>query len=216
MIWFTSDLHFSHRGVIDYCKRPYKDITEMNKALIEIWNDTVNEGDTVYVLGDFSLNKKWSGEIVPILKGNKILIAGNHDQCFKWLPGHGKTGSEEGTNRRYKTMCETYISHGWQSIHQVLEVTLKNGRKVLCSHLPYAPKEKNFDQRYLEYRPEDKGLFQLHGHQHGHYRKHYNKIDVGIDGELKLWSEDEIIGMIDDSRDIIDTPITNFYKERKR
>lgn len=214
--WFTSDLHFGHRNVINYCNRPYKDIEEMHKGLIAIWNNTVKNGDTVYVLGDFSLNPKWSGQILPLLKGNKILIPGNHDACFRFPPKADTPHAIEGSKRRHLKMLDRYLNDGWKSIHQTLVVTLKNGRNVLLSHLPYAPKEKEtFDRRYLTMRPEDKGMFLLHGHLHCKYRKYINHIDVGIDGDLKLWSEDEIIKLIDDKRDIIDSPITEYYKTRE-
>lgn len=213
--WFTSDLHFGHRNVIPYCNRPYKDVDEMHEALIKIWNDTVQEGDLVYVIGDFSLNKKYSKEIIPLLKGNKILISGNHDAPFKFSPKENTKDAIEGAKRRYDKACQQYLQDGWQSIYQTLQVTLRNGINVLCSHLPYAPKEgEAFDRRYLDLRPENKGMFLLHGHMHCKYRKYYNSIDVGIDGDMKLWSEDEIIALMNDERDIIDTPITEWYKNR--
>ena len=213
--WFTSDLHFGHRNVIPYCNRPFKDVEEMHKGLIEIWNNTVQEGDLVYVLGDFSLNKKYSREILPLLKGNKILVPGNHDACFKFLPKESTTSAIEGAKRRYTKACEQYLQDGWQSIHQELQITLRDGTNVLLAHLPYAPKEgENFDRRYLELRPKWAGLTLLHGHQHCKYRKHNNMIDVGIDGDMKLWSEEEIIGLINDERTHIDSPITEWYKNR--
>lgn len=213
--WFVSDLHFGHRNVINYCNRPYKDIDEMTEALVTIWNNTVKDGDTVYVLGDFSLNPKWSGQILPRLKGNKILIPGNHDGCFKFPPKGDTAPAIEGARRRYDKMCERYLRDGWKSIHQTLTFKLKNGRNVLLSHLPYEPKEKEkFDRRYLTMRPKNEGMFLLHGHLHCNYRKHYNMIDVGIDGDLKLWSEDEIIAMIDYPQEIINSPLTEFYKNR--
>ena len=213
--WFTSDLHFGHRNVIPYCNRPYKDVDEMHEALIKIWNDTVQEGDLVYVIGDFSLNPKWSKEVLPKLKGDKILIPGNHDACFKFPPKGNTAEAIEGAKRRYAKMCERYLQDGWKSISQELQLTLRNGVNVLLAHLPYAPKDgENFDRRYLDMRPENKGMFLLHGHMHCKYRKHYNSIDVGIDGDLKLWSEDEIIALMNDEREHIDTPITEFYKNR--
>lgn len=213
--YFTSDLHFGHKNVINYCNRPYKDINEMTESLITIWNNTVKDGDTIYVLGDFSLDPKWSKEIIPKLKGNKILIPGNHDACFKFPPKENTINAIEGAKRRHEKMCTKYLQDGWKSINQVLILQLKDGSTILLSHLPYENKSsENFDKRYESLRPKDEGLFLLHGHLHCKYRKYYNRIDVGIDGDFKLWSEDEIIAMINDPRDIIDTPITEFYKTR--
>lgn len=214
-VYFTSDLHFGHKSVIDYCKRPYKDLEEMHKSFIEIWNSTVEEGDLVYVIGDFSLNKKWSREIVPLLKGYKILISGNHDACFKFDPKNDKQHAIDGANRRYNKACEQYLQDGWQSIHQTLRITLRNGVNVLLSHLPYAPKDsETFDRRYINMRPKWEGLPLLHGHLHGRYKKYKNMIDVGIDAHNKILSEDEVIELMNDEREYIESPITNHYKEK--
>lgn len=55
----------------------------MNSALIRNWNDTVSEGDTVWIVGDFALGK--IAETLPLagdLRGHKILVGGNHDRCW--------------------------------------------------------------------------------------------------------------------------------------
>lgn len=80
----TADLHFDHRGIVKFINkdgtkvRPWDDVEEMNKALVINWNETVNPEDTVFVLGDFCINR--SGlRFVDQLNGKKILIKGNHD-----------------------------------------------------------------------------------------------------------------------------------------
>ena len=84
MIWFTSDLHFFHRAVIDYAKRPFKDVDEMNEGLITKWNERVQPGDSVYVVGDFSFgNFKKTAEVYERLQGQKFLVRGNHDRDEK-------------------------------------------------------------------------------------------------------------------------------------
>lgn len=179
----------------------------MHTAFITIWNDTVKDGDTVYLLGDLALNPKWVKQIFPLLKGYKILIPGNHDQCFEW-----KNRPESVANFKKK-----YLSWGINEIHQMLEITLKNDQKVLLSHLPYNTQEGNtYDQRYQEYRPKDKGLPLLHGHLHCCYRKYGKMIDVGFDGDLKLWSEDEIIELMNDPREFIPSPITGVREARQK
>ena len=57
-IWFTSDTHFSHCNIIKYCNRPFKDVDEMNKILIQNWNNVVRPDDIVWHLGDFALGDK--------------------------------------------------------------------------------------------------------------------------------------------------------------
>jgi calcineurin-like phosphoesterase family protein len=58
----------------------------MNLAIIQNWNDRVGKTDTVYILGDiFPCAGGDVREIIDLTKklnGNKILIAGNHDEEF--------------------------------------------------------------------------------------------------------------------------------------
>lgn len=80
MIWLIGDTHFGHKNIIDYCDRPFKNISEMNEALIQNWNKVVNHTDEVFMMGDFALCGK--DELIAYgkrLKGRKRLILGNHD-----------------------------------------------------------------------------------------------------------------------------------------
>ena len=79
-IWFTSDTHFEHAKIIEYCKRPFKNKDEMTEALIKNWNDLVGQDDIVFHLGDFS----WGGsaawnDVLNRLNGHIHLVLGNHD-----------------------------------------------------------------------------------------------------------------------------------------
>lgn len=79
-IFFTSDTHFGHFKIIDYCKRPFSSIEEHDKTLIQNWNNTVGQDDTVFHLGDFAYgNSQFIANIIKQLNGNIILIKGNHD-----------------------------------------------------------------------------------------------------------------------------------------
>ena len=83
--FFTADLHFGHKAIIDFCARPFNDITQMNKELISTWNSIVRNDDHVYIAGDlFYGGRDAAGqsdaiEIVKKLNGILHLIAGNHD-----------------------------------------------------------------------------------------------------------------------------------------
>ena len=41
-IWVTSDTHFGHAKVIEYCDRPFNDIHEMDRELIKRWNINIS------------------------------------------------------------------------------------------------------------------------------------------------------------------------------
>lgn len=82
--FFTADQHFNHAKIIEYCGRPFATVEEMNEALIACWNAVVQDGDTVYHLGDFGMGNAASLKaICERLNGNKILIRGNHDNLSR-------------------------------------------------------------------------------------------------------------------------------------
>jgi calcineurin-like phosphoesterase family protein len=79
-LWFTSDLHFGHPAMLKHCHRPFADVDEMDRVLINNWNANVQPRDHIFVLGDFSFrpNATTIG-ILGELQGIKYLIRGNHD-----------------------------------------------------------------------------------------------------------------------------------------
>ena len=214
MIWLTSDLHFGHKNVIDYCRRPYTNVEEMNNAIVTQWNSQVRPEDTVYFLGDFSLNPKYVQQYLPLLNGSVHLISGNHDKCFM------KPGTTH--PQKYLKMRDKYLEYGFKSVQERLVITLTKGnveKVVHLCHFPFAPKPEdmvgNRDNRYLSSRPYDNGQILLAGHSHAYYRKNKRQIDVGFDGDLKLFSEHDIIDLILDPREYIPSPITQYYLDRK-
>lgn len=114
MIFFTSDHHFNHKNIIEYSKRPFSSLEEMNETLIERWNHIVNPGDLVYYLGDFAMGQphEWVN-FMNRLNGDVILIKGNHDNVSY-----------------YRTM-EKVIG-----IHNNKTYITKNGYNILLCHYP--------------------------------------------------------------------------------
>lgn len=105
-----SDHHFGHENIIDYTKRPFDSVEEMNTYMIKQWNKVVAPGDTLYHLGDFSIGVKEDEmkELVNKLNGNIILIRGNHDRYgTKKLLGFG---FKEVVNKR-KELDNFILSH---------------------------------------------------------------------------------------------------------
>jgi calcineurin-like phosphoesterase family protein len=93
MIFFTSDTHFFHARIIEYCDRPFRtadgqpDVRAMNEALVANWNNLVGNDDVVYHLGDFGFGPPAKLlEARKQLNGKVILIRGNHDsKPNRWL-----------------------------------------------------------------------------------------------------------------------------------
>lgn len=79
-VYFTSDTHFNHANIIGFCSRPFKNVNEMNEALIANWNRVVGVDDIVFHLGDFCLggSAEWTN-VLNRLNGKIYLIVGNHD-----------------------------------------------------------------------------------------------------------------------------------------
>ena len=46
-----SDTHFGDERILRYENRPFSSVEEMDKAIIENWNQVVGEEDTVFHLG---------------------------------------------------------------------------------------------------------------------------------------------------------------------
>lgn len=71
MIYFTSNLHLGHRGIISMQNRPFENIQEMNQILIQNYNAVVHKNDTVYILGDIShhLPMDRANELISRLNG---------------------------------------------------------------------------------------------------------------------------------------------------
>lgn len=79
-LYFTSDLHLGHGNISALCNRPFTSLESMNKELIANWNSAVGDDDLVVITGDLV----WGGaqlwdRFLSVLKGQKILIIGNHD-----------------------------------------------------------------------------------------------------------------------------------------
>ena len=79
-VFFTSDTHFYHSNIINFCGRPFKNVEVMNETLIANWNSVVGPGNIVFHLGDFCLggSAEWTN-ILNRLNGKIYLIVGNHD-----------------------------------------------------------------------------------------------------------------------------------------
>lgn len=126
--FFISDTHFGHYNVIEYSNRPFKTsivegekkqiVTEMNDFLIEKWNSVVSDEDTVYFIGDFAfLPLNEMKKIMQKLKGEKILIKGNHDRSNKQM-----------------------IEIGFKHVYEQYNMNI-GGYDVLLCHYPYVDLE---------------------------------------------------------------------------
>lgn len=124
MNYYIADLHFSHQNIIQFDKRPYQTIEQMNNDLIKRWNDVVTDRDDVYVLGDMFWNTDDAPMILEQLHGKIHLIKGNHDKItsdmmhyFASISGY----AEINDNGNHLILCHypimfynhSYSTHCW-------------------------------------------------------------------------------------------------------
>lgn len=128
---YISDLHLFCRSQVDnggvnYDGRPFKSLDEMHEYILRRWNEKVNNGDTVYVLGDVAMRGKNDALIALVaqLKGKKVLIKGNHDdlsdyrykQLFHEILDY-KELSDSFEGRTYKVVLSHYPILMWNGQH---------------------------------------------------------------------------------------------------
>jgi len=77
-VFIISDLHFSHKNMA--IKRGFQDETEHDNFIIEQWNKVVSKKDTVWILGDVTMEKSTPYYLLDRLNGYKKVVLGNHDQ----------------------------------------------------------------------------------------------------------------------------------------
>ncbi len=154
MIWFTSDTHFRHAGILRHCSRsrPYSSVEEMDAALIANWNAAVQPDDRIYHLGDVSLSKDRLalGQIFGRLNGVKYLVPGNHDVWLK----------------------HPALDEYWAVLPPLYETSIEGQDLVLC-HFPL-----------LSWKQAHRGAWMLHGHCHGNLdalNATTTRLDVGVD-----------------------------------
>lgn len=161
-IYFTSDLHFHHQRIIDFCPkfRPFDDIETMNEHLIQLWNETVRPEDEVYNLGDLSFSKKISEikQVLRRLNGKHHLIYGNHDHLIE--------EHIEELKSEYKNDGLPLLS----SAQDYLKIKLEK-RNFVLFHYPIQ-----------EWDSITHGAYHLHGHIHNRMAPLKGRIlNVGLD-----------------------------------
>ena len=148
---YTSDSHYFHSNILGYCDRPFKDVLEMNRTIVERWNSVVSPEDTVYHLGDFAFGKYYHiHEILMQLNGKITLVIGNHDRSINAMKRAGFADVRK-----------------WMLIED-------DGVKLFLSHKPEIRDAFIQEQREL-------ADFHLCGHVHTAWKRHGDTINVGVD-----------------------------------
>jgi calcineurin-like phosphoesterase family protein len=166
-VWFTSDLHFFHNNIIEYCDRPWRtdggapDVDAMREGIIRNWNSVVGWEDVVFIIGDLAMGGRSKApllaEILGRLNGHKYLVPGNHDTYVL----------ESDECLEHITVLPPLFEI------KVSDPDLRKGQRIVMCH--YALKVWNRSHH---------GAWNLYGHSHHSMPPDYTKkaFDVGIDG----------------------------------
>lgn len=123
----------------------------MHEELIKRWNSVVNKDDKVFIDGDFGFGtKEMMKDVFRKLKGNKVLIMGNHDRrkSISWWQDVGFKEVYKYPiiyNNHFILSHEPlqYVPNGFLNIHGHMHSKSMNDNKkyfnVSCERINYTP-----------------------------------------------------------------------------
>ncbi len=154
--FFTSDTHFDDQYAIQYFNRPFRSVDEMNVVMVEKWNSVVTENDTVYQLGDFTLDDirhftKW----VSQLNGNIKILPGSHDH--PWL--------------------EDFV--GSEKVQVIAPLVSVEFPEIMVGEHPQVIVLCHYSMQVWDW--SNYGAWHLFGHSHGKLKDIGLSFDVGVD-----------------------------------
>ena len=172
-IYFTSDLHHSHKNIVEFTDRGKVTTKELhNEWLINVWNYTVEKGDLVYHLGDLSFATKYNeiAEFVARLNGRIILLKGNHDREVNLQKLKGDN-----------------LIENWHMYKEIkVPLSTNEVQHIDLFHFPISSWHK---QGY--------GAWHLYGHSHGNHKSGGKSLDVGLDSAYNQFKEHRFFSLLD-------------------
>jgi len=113
--FYTADPHFGHARIMDFCKRPFASVGEMDGRMLNAMQQAMGPDDDLWIIGDFAFAPSdQAGRLEAMLasiSGRKHLVRGNHDK--PWM----------------------LRLAGWASTHDLVEIQDQGTRLTLC-HYP--------------------------------------------------------------------------------
>jgi calcineurin-like phosphoesterase family protein len=135
----------------------------MNETMVKEWNELVEPGDLVYILGDVAFLPSLKAiEYMSRLNGDKILVEGNHDR---------------------KLLNDPVFKRCFTEVHKYLDINY-NGTKVVMFHYPIA----EWDQMH---RGAVHFHGHLHGGKSG--LEGYRALDAGMDATGVIVQEMDVM-----------------------
>lgn len=156
-VWFTSDTHFRQERTMEFSRRPFVNVSDMDCALVSNWNKRVTMNDIVVHAGDFMDPASLDGWLAAYL-GNLNF------KTLKWVLGNYDRPAVEKIHRAIvESGRDVELFEGQYSFTD-------NGKRYVVVHEPV-----DFP---IDAGPDDTVLF---GHIHGRSFAKRNGFDVGVD-----------------------------------
>ena len=150
MKYYISDLHLQHNNVLKYDNRPFDNIEEHDKQIIDNINSVVGKDDELYILWDIARKaNKALDDLAKIKCKNVYFIQGNHD---------------------FSKYLKLYEKLWWTNLG--LAHIDKDAKVMLCHY----PMDERFHSRHRE--PDN--YIHIHWHSHWNSENKKNRLDVGI------------------------------------
>lgn len=180
MNWFTSDTHFNHEGILQFCRPEFATPDAMNWEIVKVWNSLVKPEDTVHHMGDLAFKtgqkREETKHIIRSLAGKIRLKKGNHENP-KHLP-------------HFAELFEDIADSGVITI---------NGVTFRMAHYPFpwGQREKDVNERPWcktepTYDEAGKIIPLLCGHVHEAWAVRKGCLNVGWDIWKRPINEDEV------------------------
>jgi calcineurin-like phosphoesterase family protein len=156
--WFISDTHFNHAAVIEYCRRPFPNIEEMNAAIVQRVNEFVRPEDILWVLGDIVWGNPSNVENhLRSLNGYKKAILGNHDPSREKL-----------------------LKCGFDTVSEQ-DYVIIGAHIFWLAHIPNHNEDDKRGYTRPPMRPGMENAIPVCGHVHAKWRSKKGDVNVGLD-----------------------------------
>lgn len=156
-IWFTADLNIGHPTL------SAANGEGGNAQFVRKWNEAVNPGDKVYVVGGYVCGRvEQNLAFTDYLNGDITLIAGPRDRC--WEGRAGELGSRDADvvskwAARYESAGVSVVGHS----PTMNPYSVRVGKDLVGLHpLPYLD-DADTMQSGWEWAPHDRGGLLVHG-----------------------------------------------------
>lgn len=169
--FIISDLHFGHKNMA--LKRGFESVEQHDQAIIDRWNSVVRKKDTVWILGDITMERTLYYPLLNKLNGIKKVVLGNHDnpqhipELLKYVNSVCGMIKHKGFLLTHCPVHESQLERYDANIHgHVHENSLEDDRYINVSTgvLDYTPVEIDALKEVFLPVPNYEGLYEVSNH----------------------------------------------------